>query len=124
MGGVRPLVIVEGDPFRNAGFGLRSGLPSVQIDAFVFQGTLQALDEDVVETTALAVHRDPGADPLQPVCPGKGRELGTLIGLHDIGAPDRWMASFSASTQKATSSVLEMRQAGTFLVDQSMMATS
>jgi len=29
MGGVRPLVIVEGDPFRNAGFGLRSGLPGI-----------------------------------------------------------------------------------------------
>jgi len=36
MGSMRPLVIVEGDPFRDAGFGLRSGLP-------VFAGTPPAV---------------------------------------------------------------------------------
>ena len=39
------------------------------------------------------------------------------------GAPKRWMASFSASTQKSASSVFEMRQARTLRVNQSMMAT-
>ncbi len=64
MGGVRPLVIVKGDPFCHAGFGLRSCLPSVQIDTFILQGPSQALDEDVVEATALTVHRDLGAEPV------------------------------------------------------------
>ena len=39
------------------------------------------------------------------------------------GGPNLWMASFSASTQKSASSVFEMRQANTFRVNQSMMAT-
>ncbi len=33
----------------------------------------------------LAVHREPGADPFQPVGPGEGRELRPLIGVHDLG---------------------------------------
>ncbi len=85
MGGVRPLVIVKGDPFCHAGFGLRSCLPSVQIDTFILQGPSQALDEDVVEATALTVHRDLGADPLQPDSPCKGCELAALIRIHDLG---------------------------------------
>ena len=39
------------------------------------------------------------------------------------GAPKRWIASFNASTQKSASSVFEMRQASTFRVNQSMIAT-
>ncbi len=85
VGGVRSLTIVKGDPFCNAGFGLRSGLPSVPIDTFILQGPPQALDEDVVDTAALSVHRDPGPDPLQPVGPGKGREMATLIRIHNLG---------------------------------------
>jgi hypothetical protein len=48
MGGVRPLMVVEIDPATNAYLGLRSGLPGVQVDAFILQGPPQALDEDIV----------------------------------------------------------------------------
>ncbi len=41
MGGVRPLVVVEGDPSANAGLGLRTGLPSVQVDAHSYLRDLQ-----------------------------------------------------------------------------------
>ena len=85
MGGVGPLVVVEIDPAPDASLGLRAGLPGVQVDAFILQGPPEAFDEDVVETPALAVHRDPGADPLQPVGPGEGRELAALIRVHDLG---------------------------------------
>lgn len=81
MGGVGPLVVVESDPPPDAGSSLRDGLPSVQIDAFILQGSPEVLDEDVVEAAPLAVHRAPGADPLQPVSPGKGRELCPLDAL-------------------------------------------
>ena len=84
MGGVRPLVVVEGDPTTDGCLGLRAGLPGVQVDAFILERPPQALDEDVVEAAALAVHRDPGSNPLQPVGPGEGRELRALIGIHDI----------------------------------------
>ncbi len=85
MGSVWAMVVVEGDPAPDAGPGLRSGFPSVQVDAFILQGPPEALDEDVVEAASLAVHRDPGADALQPVGPGEGRELRPLIGVHDLG---------------------------------------
>ena len=39
------------------------------------------------------------------------------------GAPNRWIASFSASTQMSASWVFEMRQARTLRVNQSMIAT-
>ena len=63
MGGVSPLVSVEGDPPANAGLGLRAGLPGVQIDALMFQGPPKEFDEDVVEAALFPVHRAPGADP-------------------------------------------------------------
>ncbi len=72
MGGVGPLVVVEGDPPANAGFGLRTGLPGVKVDALILQRSPEALDEDVVEAPAFPVHRDPGANPFQPVGPGEG----------------------------------------------------
>ena len=40
--GVGPQVVVEGDPASDAGLGLRSGFPGVQIDAFIFQGPPEA----------------------------------------------------------------------------------
>jgi hypothetical protein len=49
MGGVGPLVIVEGDPPGNARLGLRACLPGVQVDALILQGSQEAFDEDVVE---------------------------------------------------------------------------
>jgi hypothetical protein len=85
MGSVRALVVVEGDPAPDASLGLRSCFPSVQINAFILQRPPEALDEDVVQASALAIHRDPGADALQSVCPGEGRELRPLIGVHDLG---------------------------------------
>lgn len=66
MGGVGPLLVLEGDPAPDVGSGLRSGFPNVQADAFIFQGSPESLDEDVVNAAPLAVHRDSGADPLHP----------------------------------------------------------
>jgi hypothetical protein len=71
MGGVGPLVLAEGDPAPDADPSLRSGFPSVQMSAFMFQGPPETLDEDVVDAAPLAVHRDPAADPFQPVGPGE-----------------------------------------------------
>ena len=73
--GVWPLVIAEYDPAADGGFGLRSGYPSVQVDAFGFQGPPEALDEDVVDALPFAVHGDPGAGPPQAVGPGEGCKL-------------------------------------------------
>ena len=85
MGGVGPLVAVECDPAPDASLGLRSGFPGVQVDAFILQGPPEAFDEDVVDAPALSIHRDPDANPFQPVGPGEGRELRPLIAVHDLG---------------------------------------
>ena len=55
VGGVGPLVIVEGDPLANPGLRLRAGLPSVQIDALILQGPPEPFDEDVVEAAPLSL---------------------------------------------------------------------
>jgi hypothetical protein len=49
MGGVGPLMIVEGDPSADAIPGVRAGLPSTQIYALILQRPPETLDEDVVE---------------------------------------------------------------------------
>ena len=85
MGSVWAMVVVEGDPAPDASLGLRSGFPGVQVDALILQGPPEAFDEDVVEAAAFPIHRDPGADPFQPVGPGEGRELRPLVGVHDLG---------------------------------------
>ena len=64
MGSVWAMMVVEDDPAPNAGLGLRSGLPSMQVDAFILQGPPETLDEDIVQAAPLTVHRDPGADTL------------------------------------------------------------
>ena len=54
MGGMGPLVVVEGDPASDASPGLCPGFPSVQVDAFILQGPPKALDEDVVQIPGFA----------------------------------------------------------------------
>ena len=78
-------MVVEGHPFPDGRLRLRSCLPSVQLDALVFQGAPQPLDEDVVQEAAFPVHRYAHAGSTQPVRPGEGRELRPLIGIHDLG---------------------------------------
>ena len=69
MGSVLAMVVGEGDPATDGSLGLRAGLLRMQIDAFILQGPPKAFDEDVVEAAPFTVHRDPVADPFQPVGP-------------------------------------------------------
>lgn len=78
------LVIVEGHPFLDARFCLRAVFPSMQVEAFTFQGSPEPLDEDIVEEAAPAIHRDADARSAQAICPGKICELRSLIGVHDL----------------------------------------
>lgn len=93
------LVIVEGHPFPDACLCLRAGFPSIQVDAFVLRRPPQPLDEYVVrcpavvlrsnamrgEEPAFPIHRDAHAGPAQAVRLGKGRELRSFVGIHDLG---------------------------------------
>ncbi len=75
MGGVWAFVIIEGNPLADGSLGLRSRVPSVQVDAFILQGPPEAFDENVIDAASFAVHGDLGANALQPISPDKGREL-------------------------------------------------
>jgi hypothetical protein len=55
MGGMRPLVIVEGHPTADPGLGLRAGRPCVQVNAVLFQRTPKPFDKDVVDAAPVAV---------------------------------------------------------------------
>ena len=79
------LVLVEGHPFPDGRLRFRTGLPGMQVDTLVFQGASQPVDEDVVEESAFPIHRDSHARSAEPVGPGEGRELRSLICIHDLG---------------------------------------
>ena len=48
----------------------------MKVDALVFQGAPEPLDEDVVEVLAFPIRRYPDARSTEPIHPSKGRELG------------------------------------------------
>src|SRR4051812_44939667 len=56
-GRVWPLGIVVSHPLANPGPGLGAGFEGLKVDALVFHGPPQALDEDVVYPASFAVHR-------------------------------------------------------------------
>jgi len=59
------LVIVKAEPAANASLGLGDARIGIEVDLLVFEAAPQPLDEDVVHATALAVHADHDAVPLQ-----------------------------------------------------------
>src|SRR3990170_5514362 len=85
---MRTLLVVERDPFPNAGLGLASGLERMQINAFVFERPPQPLDHDVVHPPPLAVHRDLGAGFLENLGKLQGGELAPLVRVEDPGRPE------------------------------------
>lgn len=75
---------VESHPASDTGAGLRPGLPCMQIDALIFQGASEALDEAVVQIVTFAVHLDADARSTQAICPDEGYELESLIVVYDV----------------------------------------
>ncbi len=56
----------------------------MQVDALVFQGSPQPLDEDIIETASLAIHRDADASPAQSIRPSERCEQRSLISIYDL----------------------------------------
>ena len=85
----------------------------MQINAFVLEGSRQALDREVIDPTALTVHADLRLCVRQQVDPIAAGELAALICVNISGVPCLARASFSASTQNSASKLLGSRQART-----------
>lgn len=73
IGSVRALVGVGGNPALDFHPSLCPCFPSVEISAFILQGSPEPRDEDVNDAAPLFIHRDTCAYPFQPVGPGEGR---------------------------------------------------
>ena len=57
----------------------------LQVDVFIFEGTPEPLDEDVVHSAAATIHTNEDVSLLQGGCKRGGRELRALIGVKDDG---------------------------------------
>ncbi|MFZ1337548.1 MAG: hypothetical protein WAS26_00680 [Paracoccaceae bacterium] len=87
MGDTGRLTVAQADPTGDTGLGPRPGFTGAKVDAFMLHGPPKALEDGVAEAATLAVHRDPGADPVQSVGPG---ERGKLRTLTSHGRSNRW----------------------------------
>ena len=57
-GGMRPLDVVEVDPFANHPVGHKAVGQLKQVDGLVLERAPQAFDEDIVHAAAPSIHRD------------------------------------------------------------------
>ena len=118
-----PFGVVEVDPLADDAPGLEAVGKVVQIDSLVFEGAPQPLDEDVVHAPARpSIEIWTPAARKRPV-KGEAGELAALIGIEDLRLAVAVSASSSASTQKLASRVFDKRQASTYRLAQSMIAT-
>src|SRR6056297_3851752 len=77
--------VVEAEVAPDPGAGLGHAGVGSQVDLLVFDGSPQALYEDVVAPGALAVHADPDLAGGQHLDEVGGSELAALVGVEDLG---------------------------------------
>ena len=119
---MRSLVVVEpevGAQFPPGFTGVDVGF---QVHLLILHCAPQTLHEDVVGVPSLPVHTDFHPVFLQHMGELQAGELAALSVLKTFGWPCL-SASLKASTQKSASNVLDNRQAITYRLCQSMMAT-
>ena len=85
----------------------------MQINAFVLEGSRQALNREVIDPTALAVHADFHLCVRQQVDPIAAGEPDALIRVEYLRCSVLGWASFSTSTQNSASKLLDGCQAKT-----------
>ena len=78
-------MVVEIKPLGHAALELGDVAVFAQVDVFVLKTAPQALDKNVIEPAALAVHADEHAVLFESVGPRCARELAALIRVHDLG---------------------------------------
>ena len=84
---VWPFMVVEVEVAGQSGLQLAHRVVLVEIDVLIFDATLQAFAEYVVEGAAAAVHADLDVGCRQAGGEGIGRELCALVDVENLGAP-------------------------------------
>jgi len=111
---VRPALVVEVE----VGVELRVRVDqrhvTFQIDLLVFHRPPQPFDEDVVETSALAIHRQFHTERQERGSELRRRELAALVCVEDLGRAKSRDRRWTARTQKLASSVLDNSHASTW----------
>ena len=85
----------------------------MQINAFVLEGSRQALDREVIDPTVLAVHADLDLCVHQQIDPIAAGEPAALIRVEYLRCAVLGWATFSTSTQNSASKLLDGCQART-----------
>lgn len=78
-------MVVEVEVNRDLRARFRQRVVGMQVDMLVLDRLSQPLHEDVVAPATLAVHADPDVERFQRVDEARRRELGALVGVHDLG---------------------------------------
>ena len=78
------MIIIEEEVFLQP--SLESGYRFIVLDVevFIFDTAPEALDEDIVEDSALSIHTDTDVSVFQGRGEGQGGELSALIGVEDL----------------------------------------
>src|SRR3546814_12714443 len=92
------MLVVIGEPSGKAGAQFISGLEGVQVDAFVFQGAPEPLDEDIVHPASPAIHADLDLGRAQNAGEGVAGELTALIRIEDLRSEERSVGKECVST--------------------------
>ena len=82
---MRAQLVVEPDVAADVVLALVGGLVGAKIDLFVFDGSPEPLNEHVVAPSALPVHADGNAVPLEEIDEAAIGELAALVGIEDLG---------------------------------------
>ena len=85
----------------------------MQINALVLEGSQQALNREVIDPTALAVHADHNLCVRQQVDPIAAGELADLICIEYLRCAVLGWATFSASMHNSASTLPDSRRART-----------
>ena len=123
QGRVGPMSIVVGDPPIQPAPEFRAGLEGMQVDAFVFHGAPEPLDEDVVHPAPPAIHADPHPGILEQIGEARAGELAALVGVEDLRHAEAGQVLLQRLDAEVRLHGIGQPQASTFLFAQSMIAT-
>jgi hypothetical protein len=82
---VAPVLVVKPKVRPQAPYGISDDVVLFEIHLLVFHRAPQALNEDVVKSSALSVHADRYTVGLQDAGKTPGRELGPLVRIENLG---------------------------------------